>query len=75
MDAVVLAGGKNSPKMAAATGVTNRALTLIGTQTMLESVVSALTETPSIGRVFVVGDVPTRDRYTVLGGQEKLLGN
>ncbi len=75
MDAVVLAGGQNSPEMVEATGVTNRALTLIGTRTMLEYVVSALTETPSIERIFVVGDVPTSDRYTVIAGQETLLSN
>jgi len=75
LDAVVLAGGKNSPEMAAATGVENRALTPIGTRTMLEYVVSALAETPSIGRVFVVGDVPTSTQFTLVAGQETLLDN
>lgn len=75
VDAVVLAGGKNSPEMAAAAGVENRALTPIGPRTMLEYVVSALNETPSVGRIFVVGDVPRSAAYTAVAGQETLLGN
>ncbi len=75
VDVVVLAGGKNSPDMAAATGVENRALTPIGTRTMLDYVVSALAETPSVGRIFVVGDVPGSDRYTAVAGRETLLDN
>lgn len=75
VDVVVLAGGKNSPEMAAVTGVENRALTPIGTRTMLDHIVSALAQTPSVGRIFVAGDVPTSDRYTVVAGQETLLDN
>lgn len=75
VDVVVLAGGKNSPEMTAATGVENRALTPIGTRTMLDYVVAALAETPAIGRIFVVGDVPASDRYTAVAGQETLLDN
>jgi len=75
VDVVVLAGGKNSPEMAAATGAENRALTPIGTRTMLEYVVSALDAAPSVGRIFVVGDVPASDRYTAVAGQETLLEN
>ena len=75
MDAVVLAGGKNSPEMTAATGAENRALTPIGTRSMLEYVVAALTDTPSVGRIFVVGDVPQSDRYAAVTGQETLLDN
>lgn len=75
VDVVVLAGGKNSPEMATATGAENRALTPIGTRTMLEYVVAALTDTPSVGRIFVVGDVPQSDRYTAVTGRETLLDN
>ncbi len=75
VDVVVLAGGKNSPEMAAATGVENRALTPIGTRTMLDYVVSALAQTPSVRRIFVVGDVPSSAAYTAVAGQETLLEN
>jgi GTP:adenosylcobinamide-phosphate guanylyltransferase len=72
---VVLAGGKNSPEMAAATGTENRALTPIGTRTMLDYVVSALNEAPSVGRIFVVGTVPQSERCTQVAGRETLLEN
>ena len=42
VDVVVLAGGKNSPEMEAATGVTNRALVALGDKTMLAYVMDAL---------------------------------
>lgn len=73
--AVVLAGGKNSPEMAAATGVENRALAPLGTRTMLDFVVSALDAAPSIGTIYVVGDVPESSRYTAVAGQDTLLEN
>ncbi|MGI4789114.1 MAG: nucleotidyltransferase family protein [Janthinobacterium lividum] len=75
VDVVVLAGGKNSPAMAAASGVENRAMTPIGTRTMLDYVTSALAETPSIGRIYVVGDVPGSTGYTQVTGGETLLDN
>ncbi len=75
MNAVVLAGGRNSPEMAAATGTENRALTPIGTRTMLDYVVSALDKAPSVGKIFVVGPVPQSDRYTQIAGRETLLEN
>ena len=74
-DAVVLAGGRNSPEMAAATGAENRALTQIGPHTMLDYVVTALTQTPSVGRIFVVGDVPESNLYMVVPAKETLLEN
>lgn len=74
-NAVVLAGGRNSPQMAAATGTENRALTPIGTRTMLDYVVSALREAPSVGRIFVVGSVPQSEKYTQIAGRETLLEN
>ena len=75
VDVVVLAGGKNGPAMAAASGVENRAMTPIGAWTMLDYVVSALGQTPSIGRIYVVGDVPGGDDYTQVTGGETLLEN
>ncbi len=75
IDVVVLAGGRNSPEMAAATGTENRALTQIGPRTMLDYVVTALAQTPSVGRILVVGDVPGSDGYKVVPGQETLLEN
>ena len=75
INAVVLAGGKNSPEMAAATGVENRALTPLGTRTMLDFVVSALDAAPSVGAIYVVGDVPESPRYTAVAGRETLLEN
>lgn len=75
VDAVVLAGGKNDAAMAEATGVQNRALTPIGTRTMLNYVVSALSAAPSVGKIYVVGDVPESDQYITVPVQETLLDN
>ena len=75
VDVVVLAGGKNGPDMAAASGVENRALTPIGTRTMLDYVISALRQTPSVGKIYVVGDVPGSVDYTQVTGRETLLDN
>ena len=75
LSAVVLAGGRNSPEMAAETETENRALTPFGTRTMLDYVVSALGETPSVGKIYVVGDVPGSDRYVQVDGKETLLEN
>lgn len=75
INVVVLAGGRNSPAMAAATGTENRALTPIGTRTMLDYVVSALSEAPSVGEIFAVGTVPQSKRYTQVAGRETLLEN
>ena len=75
ISAVVLAGGKNSAEMAAATGVENRAMTPIGPRVMLDYVVSALEQTPSVGAIYIVGDVPVSERYTAVSGRETLLEN
>ena len=63
VDAVVLAGGKNSDEMRAATGVENRALVRLGDRTMLEYVVAALRGASCLDRIFVVGDVPEGEGY------------
>ena len=73
--AVVLAGGKNSLEMTGVTGTENRALTPLGPQTMLGYVVSALAEAPSVGRISVVGEVPSSDRYSQVAPKETLLQN
>ena len=75
VDVVVLAGGRNDAAMEAATGVTNRALTPLGGRTMLDYVVSALCASASVGRVFVVGEVPPGDGYAVVAGGATMLDN
>ena len=75
MDAVVLAGGKNSAEMQAATGVENRALVRLGDRTMLEYVIAALREASCIGRIFVVGDVPENTGYERLAPGATLVDN
>lgn len=75
LNAVVLAGGRNSAEMQAATGVENRALTPIGERTMLDHVASALHQAPSVGGLYVVGDVPPSDLYHCVRGGETLLDN
>ncbi|HEX5324579.1 MAG TPA: NTP transferase domain-containing protein [Capsulimonadaceae bacterium] len=76
MDALVMAGGKASPEFTGATGATNRALVEIAPgRTMLDFVVDALSEAKSIGRLFVVGDIPQNDNYTVIAPGESLMDN
>jgi CTP:molybdopterin cytidylyltransferase MocA len=75
VDVVVLAGGKNSAEMAAATGVENRALTPLGARTMLDYVTSALHQAPSVGEIYVVGDVPAGPNCHSVRGGETLLDN
>lgn len=75
VNVVVLAGGKNSAEMAAATGVENRALTPLGARTMLDYVTSALHRAASVGEVSVVGAVPAGPGYHVVRGGETLLDN
>lgn len=74
-DAVVLAGGNNSPEMAASSGVTNRALTPLGDRTMLDCVVSALENAATVQKIFVVGDVPPGENYTQIAPGETLMDN
>jgi GTP:adenosylcobinamide-phosphate guanylyltransferase len=58
--AVVLAGGKALPDFTKSTGVTNRALVeLAPNRTMLDFVIEALYGAQLVGRVFIVGDIPT----------------
>ncbi len=75
INALVLAGGKNSREMAALAGTENRALTPLGTQAMLDYVVAALAAAPSVGRIFVVGDVPESAAYARVAPQDTLIGN
>ena len=75
VNVVVLAGGRNSAAMAAATGVENRALTALGARTMLDYVTSALRGTPSVGEIYVVGEVPAGSDYHNVRGGETLLDN
>jgi len=75
VNAVVLAGGKNKAEMRALTGVENRALTMLGTRSMLDYVTTALDQSHSIGQVFVVGEVPPSSRYTQIAGGATLIEN
>lgn len=75
VDAVVLAGGKNSAEMQAATGVENRALVRLGEKTMLGYVIQALQGASCLGRIFVVGDVPESEAYQRLAPGNTLVDN
>jgi CTP:molybdopterin cytidylyltransferase MocA len=75
LDVVVLAGGKNSVEMEAATGVTNRALVPLGDRTMLDYVIDALKSAHGTRRVFVVGDVPDDNRYQRVPPGQTLMDN
>ncbi len=75
VNVVVLAGGRNSAEMAAATGVENRALTPLGSRTMLDYVTSALRGASFVGKIYVVGDVPPGPSYHTVAGGETLLDN
>jgi GTP:adenosylcobinamide-phosphate guanylyltransferase len=76
MDAIVLAGGKTSREMRIVTGVTNRAMVeLSAGRTMLDYILAALAESKSVGRVFVVGDVPPQGGVTLVAPGESLLDN
>ncbi len=59
----------------AATGVENRALTPLGGRTMLDYVVKALRQSPSVGSIYVVGPVPASSDYQQVTGGETLLQN
>jgi len=75
VDAIILAGGKNSPAMQSVSQTDVRALTSLGSRTMLDWVVQALADAPSVGRLFVVGDVPASDAYTQIPPGETLMDN
>jgi CTP:molybdopterin cytidylyltransferase MocA len=75
LDVIVLAGGRNSLEMEAATGARSRALIMLAGRTMLSYVIDALRDSPSIGRVFVVGDMPPDPRCQLVPAGETLLDN
>ena len=75
LSVVILAGGRNSPEMEAATGVSNRALVELGGQTMLSYIVDALAGARGTDRLFVVGDVPADNRYEQVHGGKTLMDN
>ena len=75
VNTVVLAGGKNKTEMLELSGVSNRALTPLGTRTMLDYVTKALHHSPTVGRIFVVGEVPPSDNYTQISGGTTLIEN
>ena len=75
VDAVILAGGKNSPAMQEISHTAVRALTPLGSCTMLDYVVQALTDAPSVERIFVVGDVPASHAYSQIPPGETLMDN
>jgi GTP:adenosylcobinamide-phosphate guanylyltransferase len=76
VDAIVLAGGKNSPEMIAATGVENRALLeLEPGRTMLSYIVEALEKSEQVRAVYIVGDVPPIGSAVIVSPGESLLDN
>jgi molybdopterin-guanine dinucleotide biosynthesis protein A len=72
---VVLAGGKASMEMEAATGVNNRALIEVGGKPMLLRVVEALRDSEHCGEITVVGKVPPSDFYTRLPDKGDFVSN
>src|SRR5258706_2191159 len=62
--AVILAGGIAKPDFVAKTGHINRALVVINGRTMLDRVVGALREAPSVGAITVVGNLPASGGFT-----------
>jgi len=75
VNTVVLAGGKNKTEMLELSGVSNRALTPLGTRTMLDYVTKALHHSPIVGQIYVVGEVPPSDNYTQISGGTTLIEN
>jgi len=76
VSAIVLAGGKNSPEMLAATGVENRALVeLAPGRTMLNYIVDALSGAECVRSIHVVGDVPAMDCVSVVAPGQTMLDN
>lgn len=72
---VILAGGRASVDMEAATGVTNRALIDISGKPMLLRVVEALRESELCGEITVVGKVPPSDYYSRLPDKGDFISN
>ncbi len=75
VDAIILAGGRNSPAMQATAHTEVRALTPLGAHTMLDYVVQALAAASSVGRIVVVGAVPPGDAYQQTPPAETLMDN
>jgi GTP:adenosylcobinamide-phosphate guanylyltransferase len=63
---VILAGGRSSMEMEAATGVSTRAMINVGGKPMLLRVVEALRDSDLCGAITVVGKVPSSDFYSRL---------
>ena len=72
---VILAGGKSSMEMEAATGVTSRALIEVGGKPLLLRVVEALRASELCGEIIVVGKVPPSDYYTRLPDKGDFVSN
>lgn len=72
---VILAGGKASMDMEAATGVSNRALIDVGGKTMILRIVEALRECELCGDITVVGKMPPSDHYTRLPDKGDFISN
>ncbi|MCW3059960.1 MAG: hypothetical protein JWQ02_1781 [Capsulimonas sp.] len=75
LNTVVLAGGKTSDEMRAATGVENRAMVALGGRMMLDFVVQALRSAKSVDRLYVVGEVPANPAYTLVPERSSLVEN
>ncbi len=72
---VVLAGGKASVEMEAATGATSRALIKFGDKTLLERVVESLRASEPCGSITVIGKMPPSDGYTRLPDRGDFVSN
>ena len=72
---VILAGGRASMDMEAATGVSNRALIQIGGKPMLLRVVEALRACELCGEITVIGKVPPSDYYSRLPDKGDFVSN
>jgi len=76
IDAIVMAGGKISQQMQAATGATNRALVELSPgRTMLDYILDALRGAKSVGAIYVVGDVPAQAGIEIVAPGETLVDN
>ena len=71
----MLAGGKTSTEMRAATGVENRAMVALGGRMMLDFVVQALRGAESVDQLYVVGGVPASPAYTLVPERTSLVEN
>jgi molybdopterin-guanine dinucleotide biosynthesis protein A len=72
---VILAGGRASMDMEAATGTSSRALIKVGGKPMLLRVVEALRASELCGEIVVVGKVPPSDYYNRLPDKGDFVSN